>query len=68
MGSKNYQFSQTGQFKHKLLSKIVLLSHLEIVKDVSKEILRWSLIETRKYCVGATLNDEVNNIFHEKGQ
>ena len=29
------------------IKEIVLLSHLEIVKDVTKEILRWSVIKTR---------------------
>ena len=37
---------------------IVFLSHLEIAKDVTKEILCWSLIETRQSCVvlGVTLS------------
>ena len=30
---------------------IVLLSRLEIVKDVTKEILRWNLIKRRYYLV-----------------
>jgi hypothetical protein len=34
------------------LGKSIILSHLEIVKDVTKEILRRNLIESRYFCVG----------------
>ena len=35
-----------------LTIEIIILSQLEIVKDIKKEILGWSFIQTRYCCVG----------------